>query len=63
MKSTWRQSEFCCVKCGDTDCVFHGELQDFFEGVDGVLSANGVAFIIADVVVRGEEDADGVIRR
>jgi hypothetical protein len=44
-----------------TDIVFYSQLEDFLKGVDGVLAANGVALVAADVVVGGEEDADCVI--
>lgn len=36
-----------------TDIVFYSQLEYFFKCVDRVLSPNGIAFIIPDVVVGG----------
>lgn len=44
-----------------TYIVLYSQLQNFFEGVDRVLTAYWIAFHVPDVVVCREHDSDGII--
>lgn len=39
------------------DFVGAGQMQDFLEGREGIVAADGIAFEISEVIVGGEEDS------
>lgn len=41
--------------------MFYGQLQDFLKCVDGILTAYGVAFVVTDMVVGCQKNADCII--
>lgn len=45
-----------------THVVFHSQLQDLFKRVNGVLAAYWVSLVVADMIVGGQHDFDGVFR-
>ena len=45
-----------------TNVMLYCQLEDLLEGVDRILTAYGITFIIPNVVVRGKKDAKSVIR-
>ena len=42
--------------------VLHGELEDLFEGLNGILSTYGIPFQVAYMIVCGQHDLYGVVR-
>jgi hypothetical protein len=44
-----------------THIIFNCELQYFSEGVDRVLSTDGVAFKISNVIIGGEENTNSIL--
>jgi len=49
------------LKHKETCIVFYGQLQNLSERVDRVLTTYGVAFHIANMIIRGEQNLDGVV--
>lgn len=43
--------------------MLHGELKDLSESIYGILTTNGVALVVSNVIVSRDQDFEGALRR